>query len=253
MERLHKVMAEAGVASRRKCEQLILQGKVKVDGKFIQEKGFKVDPTKSLIEVEGKRLKIPEEKIYILLNKPAGYITSATDTHGRLTVMNLIKEDVRVFPVGRLDKDTEGLLLLTNDGELAYRITHPRFEIEKTYQVTVQGAPDSEGLNKLRKGILIEDGMTAPAKVNVAEAFRPPKGMQAPHTTTLEITIHEGRKRQIRRMCQAIGHPVLYLKRVHLGPLELGNLKTGKYRTLTKKEVSRLKRLLGLDIHPNFS
>jgi 23S rRNA pseudouridine2605 synthase len=238
LKRLHKVMAEAGVASRRKCEQLILQGKVKVDGEIIQDVGFKVDPVQSLIEVDGKKLKASEKKIYILLNKPAGYITSVGDTHKRPTVMNLIDEDARIFPVGRLDRDTEGLLLLTNDGELAYRITHPSFEIEKTYQVIVRGIPGLEDVAALREGILLDDGITAPAGVVVRESSK------TSHTTTLEITIHEGRKRQIRRMCQTIGHPVLYLKRIRLGFLKLESLEAGKYRMLTEEEMLRLKKLL---------
>ncbi|MBO8170641.1 MAG: rRNA pseudouridine synthase [Bacillaceae bacterium] len=239
MERLQKVMAHAGVASRRKCEQLILDGKVKVNGTVVRELGIQVDPRKDLIEVNGKQIQL-EQKSYILLYKPVGVITSVRDPRGRKTVIDLIGSvQERVYPVGRLDYDTSGLLLLTNDGELAYRITHPRYELDKVYQVTVKGIPHIKTIERLKNGVELEDGVTAPAKVRILS-----KDVQKGQAL-LEMTIHEGRNRQIRRMCKAVGHPVKKLKRVQIAFLTLDGLKPGEYRHLEKKEVTELKKMVG--------
>ncbi len=237
--RLHKLMAEAGVASRRKCEELILAGAVKVDGRVVKELGFKVDPSKNLIEVKGKRISPPGKKVYILLNKPSGYITTVKDTHGRPTIVDLVKSETRVFPVGRLDKNTEGLLLLTNDGELANKLASPRYEIDKIYKVVVKGTPGKVKLNRLRKGIVLKEGKTAPAGIE--------KLWQTKNRTALEIAIHQGWKRQIRRMCEAIGHPVISLKRIKLGPLTLEGLPKGAYRLLNKNEIESLKDFMNIE------
>lgn len=235
--RLHKIIAEAGIASRRKCEELISAGAVKVDGRVVKELGFKIDPARSIIEIAGKRI-TPEKKVYILLNKPRGYLTTARDTHGRPTVMDLVKTEVRVFPVGRLDKDTEGLLLLTNAGELANRLISPRYEIHKVYEAVVKGQPNEAKLNKLRKGIILEEGKTSPAEVTIL--------WQAKDRISLQITIHQGWKRQIRRMCEAIGHPVITLKRIRVGPLSLRGIPKGGYRLLSEDEVSVLHHMTGI-------
>lgn len=231
--RLQKYLALAGVASRRSCEQLILAGRVQVNGKTITKLGTKVTPEKDHIFLDGKAVLLSEEKRYILLYKPIGYLSSVSDNRGRKTVLDLLQGvDERVYPVGRLDYDTEGLMLLTNDGELTNFLIHPRHEIKKTYLATVQGTPTNEELRLLAKGVLLEDGMTAPANVRLLKT----KG----NRSLLEITIHEGRNRQVRRMCAAIGHPVLALKRVRLGLLTLGDLSPGQWRFLSMKEVAAL-------------
>lgn len=239
MERLQKVLARAGIASRRKCEEIIAAGNVKVNGKVVTELGTKVDPVKDRIEVNGKLLAGREKEIYIMLNKPAGYVTTVHDPQGRKKVMDLLQGVAeRVYPVGRLDKDTEGLLLFTNNGELAYRLTHPRHKVYKTYWARVQGNPSEDNLARLASGLILEDGPAAPAIVRRIGK----KGKNA----IIEINIREGRKRQVRRMFQHIGHPVLNLKRLRFGPLELGRLKQGEYRHLTEKEVRILKREVGM-------
>lgn len=232
-ERLQKVMAELGVASRRKCEELIAAGKVRVDGRVVNELGTKVDKQKAVIEVEGERIGSDAKKVYVLLNKPVGYITSAKDQFGRPTVLDLVSEiNQRVFPIGRLDYDTEGLLLLTNDGDLTYRITHPSHQITKTYRALVRGKVDTGAVEAFAKGLQVEDYVTAPAKLEIM------KYMES--NTLLQITIHEGRNRQVRKMCDAIGHKVLKLKRIRIGKLGLGDLKPGQWRYLTKDEVDYL-------------
>jgi 23S rRNA pseudouridine2605 synthase len=229
-------LAQAGVASRRKCEELITSGRVKVNGAVVRELGTKVDPHQDEIVVDGQPIK-RENLVYLLLNKPTGVITSLRDPEGRRVVTDLLKGvRERVYPVGRLDYDTSGLLLLTNDGELANRIAHPSFEIEKVYRAWVKGIPSAENVRRLATGIELEDGRTAPGEARVLETDR--KGNRA----LLELVIHEGRNRQVRRMCEAIGHPVLSLERTRLGFLTLEGLKRGEYRPLTKEEVDRLKR-----------
>lgn len=236
MERLQKVLAAAGVASRRHSEELILAGQVKVNGETVKELGTKVDPEKDRIEVKGKLLAREPEKVYLMLYKPPGYVTTAKDPQGRPTVIDLVKDvGERVYPVGRLDFDTEGLLLLTNDGDLTYAMTHPKHEVSKTYMALVQGVPGPDKLKRFQKGLRLADGPTAPAKVKLAKTVR--------GNAWLEITIHEGRNRQVRRMCETIGHPVLKLKRIKLGFLTLDRLEESKYRLLTKDEVKQLKQL----------
>ncbi|HEY8416728.1 MAG TPA: pseudouridine synthase [Limnochordales bacterium] len=239
-ERLQKFMARCGVASRRACETLIALGRVQVNGRTVTEPGFKVDPDRDEVRVDGRVIRPASDFRYIMLHKPAGYVTTVTDPQGRPTVMALVPADRRLFPVGRLDLDTEGLLLLTDDGALAHRLTHPRYGVPKIYQARVAGAVSEEALSRLRQGVLLEDGPTAPARVRLLR--------QDADGALLEIELKEGRKRQVRRMCQAVGHPVLYLKRVAFGPLRLGRLPKGRYRPLTPAEVEALKRAAGLSV-----
>lgn len=237
MERLQKVIAYAGVASRRKAEQLIVEGKVRVNGKIVKELGTKVAASDE-IEVEGVKLE-KEDKVYFLLYKPRGYISAVTDDKGRKTVTDIFKKRVhqRIFPVGRLDYDTTGLLLLTNDGEFSYQLTHPKFKIDKTYIARVKGIPTVDGLKKLQRGIKLEDGKTAPALVSMTSSD------EVAGKAICEITIHEGRNRQVRRMFEAIGTPVVKLKRERFAFLDLGGLVPGEYRELTKHEVKLLRVL----------
>lgn len=236
MERLQKVLAQAGVASRRKCEEYIEAGRVQVNDQTVTTLGFKVDPSVDVIKVDG-RIVGREPKVYFAFNKPKGVITSVEDKEGRTVVTDYLKGvKERVYPVGRLDYDSEGLLLLTNDGELAHLLTHPRHHVPKTYHVTVKGVPHGSLLDKLREGIELEDGKTAPADVEYVD-IDPDK-----NTTVLSITIYEGRNRQVRRMFEAIRYPVVRLKRVRFGPLALGGLPRGKYRRLTAEEVNELRQ-----------
>ncbi|HOS68558.1 MAG TPA: pseudouridine synthase [Bacillota bacterium] len=238
-ERLQKVMAEYGVASRRKSEEMIYAGKVKVNGRLVTEPGLKIDKDRDVIEVDGNIIKSPEKKIYILLNKPSGYITSVKDQFGRPTVLDLLKGiSTRVFPIGRLDYDTEGLLILSNDGELTYRITHPKHSIDKTYRALVRGEVKGEDIKIFERGMAIEDYITAPAKM---EIVRYSKG-----NSVIDITIHEGRNRQVRKMCSAIGHEVIRLRRIKIGDIGLGGLKTGEWRYLKDSEIRYLKELGGM-------
>ncbi len=238
MERLQKFMARSGVASRRGSEELIAQGKVRVNGKQVIVPGFKIDPLRDRVEVNDRPVRKPEKKIYILLFKPAGYVSTVTDPQGRRKVIDLLSGiKQRVYPVGRLDYDSEGLLLLTNDGALTYALTHPRHEIPKTYQVKVQGVPNKNKLEELAKGVLLQDGPTAAAKVQLLKNF-------GGDTALLEITIHEGKNRQVRRMCEHIGHQVLSLRRVSIGPLKIGDLQRGRYRHLTNREVKMLMKMV---------
>lgn len=234
-QRLQKVIAQAGAASRREAERLIEAGRVTVNGQ-VAEIGQSADPDVDSILIDDRPLPKAQKKIYMLLNKPVGYVTTARDPEGRPTVLDLLPQDgERVFPVGRLDLTTEGLLLLTNDGDLSYRLTHPRHEIEKTYLVRVRGLVSREGCDKLQKGIRLEDGWTAPAKVS---ALR-----HTGRNTWFELTLHEGRNRQVRRMCEAIGHSVIRLKRIGFAFLDLQGLAAGQCRPLTDDEVRRLKAL----------
>ncbi|MBO5429558.1 MAG: rRNA pseudouridine synthase [Peptococcaceae bacterium] len=238
-ERLQKYLASAGVASRRASEKLILEGKVAVNGKVVKELGTKVIPGKDKVTVDGKPVRTEEQLVYYLMNKPAGYLTTVKDTHDRPTVMDLLAGiPYRVFPVGRLDFETEGLLLLTNDGEFAYRMTHPKFKIKKTYLATVQGELTKERLQMLREGVELEDGKTAPAEVKVVR--------QEKHRTVVEITIHEGKNRQVRRMFKAVKNPVLELKRINVGGLTLKGVGSGEIRSLTDEELQKLTQRLGM-------
>ena len=226
-DRLQKVMARIGVGSRRVCEDLIADGRVTVNG-TIPVLGRRVDPTVDLVELDGVPLPIQPGLVHYLVNKPAGVVSTAEDTHGRPTVVSLLPEQPRVFPVGRLDMDSEGLLIVTNDGELTHRLTHPSFGVPKEYLVSVDGEPTSGQVRQLREGIELEDGRTAPARVAVV----------AP--SLLRFVIHEGRNRQIRRMCEVIGHPVTRLVRTRIGPITDPSLGPGSYRPLTFDEVRAL-------------
>ncbi|HMM21323.1 MAG TPA: pseudouridine synthase [Selenomonadales bacterium] len=238
-ERLQKIISEAGVASRRKAEELITGGRVTVNGKVVSALGTKVVRGRDTIAVDGKPLGIVK-KFYILFHKPKGVITSLHDPEGRKTVADYIADiPARLYPVGRLDYATEGLLLLTNDGELTNALLHPSQEIAKTYWAEVAGIPAEEKLDLLRAGIRLDDGPTAPARVRILDRDEDKNRAQ------LEIIIHEGRNRQVRRMCEAIGHPVNKLKRVKFAFLTLEGVRRGKYRHLEREEVTRLKELAG--------
>lgn len=235
-ERLQKYLAEKGIASRRKCEEYILQGLVKVNGTIVTQLGTKIDPTKDKIIFKDQELtNQKEKKIYILLNKPIGYVTTVKDQFDRDTVLDLIKiKGVRLVPVGRLDMYTSGALLLTNDGEFVYQVTHPKHEIEKTYTVTIKGDVILKEIEELRNGVMIDGKLTKKAKVKILKKEEEKK------TTRLEITIHEGRNRQVRKMCEAIGKPVLALHRSKIGNIHVKDLKIGTWRYLTKEEVKEL-------------
>lgn len=236
-ERLQKIISQAGLASRREAEIMITAGRVKVNGKVCTELGVKADPNKDKISVDGKPIK-SEKLVYILLNKPRGVVTSLRDPEGRRTVTSLLTDVTeRVYPVGRLDYNTEGLLLLTNDGELTHALTHPSHEIAKTYHAKVLGHPADAKIDKLRSGLRLEDGMTAPAHVHILSYDR------EKDQTLVEITIHEGRNRQVRRMFDVIGHPVRNLKRVKMAFLTLAGLGRGQYRLLESQEIGALKAL----------
>ncbi|WP_312202059.1 pseudouridine synthase [Anaerospora hongkongensis] len=236
-ERLQKVISQAGIASRRESEELIKAGRVKVNGVVVTELGTKVEPTRDKVAVDNKPIRT-EKPVYILLNKPRGIVTTLHDPEGRKTVASLLPDiSERIYPVGRLDYNTEGLLLMTNDGELTHALTHPSHEIDKTYRAKVLGRPPEEKLDRLRAGIKLEDGLTAPAKVNAVEYDR------EKDLTTVEIVITEGRNRQVRRMFEAIGHPVRQLKRVKFAFLTLVGVRRGAYRHLEADEVETLKNI----------
>lgn len=234
-ERLQKYLAECGVASRRKCEELILQGKVKVNNQIVTELGVKVNPEKDIVKFEDKEVKPTSKMVYILLNKPIGYVTTADDQFGRDTVLDLVKVKERIVPVGRLDMYTSGALILTNDGDFVYKVTHPKHEIEKTYTVTVKGIIKNEEVEQLRKGVKIDDYITKPAKVKIL------KTDIEKNISRLEIVIHEGKNRQVRKMCEAIGKKVIALHRSKIGNIGVKDLKIGQWRYLTKEEISSLK------------
>lgn len=234
MERLQKMLAHAGVASRRKSEQLILEGKVSVNGKVIKELGVKVSPTDT-VEVEGVKLE-KEQKVYHLLYKPKGVISAVTDDRGRKTVADLFPHiQERLFPVGRLDYETSGLLIMTNDGDFSYMVTHPKFKIDKTYVARLKGIPSKEQLRPLERGIVLEDGKTAPAHVKLLSAET------KANKSIVEITIHEGKNRQVRRMFDAIGFPVQKLKRERFAFLTLHGLNAGDSRELSAHEIKLLR------------
>ncbi len=232
-------MAQAGVASRREVDKMIAEGRIKVNGQVVQVLGYKIDDEKDRVNVEGRRVEKEEGLIYLMLNKPPGYLVTLRDNFQRPTIQQLLPSlRKRVFPVGRLDYDSSGLLLLTNDGELAYRLTHPRFKVPKAYLVKVKGEPDPSELTRLEKGIYLDGKKTAPAKI--AQVRGDPK------KSLLKIEIYEGRKREVKRMFQAIGHKVLQLQRINFGGLRLGSLKTGKWCFLTRKEIDSLKKQVAL-------
>ena len=234
LERLQKIIANAGVASRRKAEELILDGSVTVNGRIVRELGTKADPEEDAIKVGGKLIHLPQKKTYIALNKPKGYITSMSDPQGRPVVIELLKGvKGKVYPAGRLDYDTEGLLLLTNDGDLAYILMHPSHEMPKTYLAKVKGIIEDKAIERLERGIRLREGITAPAVVK--------KIKKTDANSWIEITVHEGRYRQVRRMLEEIRCPVLKLIRIRYGPIDLGDIPQGKYRHLTSQEVKKLK------------
>lgn len=233
--RLQKYIAMCGVASRRNAEVMIQNGRVSVNGNTMREMGVKVEMGADEVSVDGVPIKIPNKKYYIMLNKPVGYVSSAKDQFERPTVVDLVKEDidVRIFPVGRLDYNTEGLLLLTNDGDFSYRVTHPKFHIDKTYVVVIKGGITIRGLHQLRRGVKLDDNhVTSPAEVEILNA-------ENGHTM-LEVTIHEGRNRQVRKMFEAIGNAVVELRRTKIGKIELGTLPMGRWRHLTSHEINYL-------------
>lgn len=233
-ERLQKYLAECGIASRRKCEEYIIQGKVQVNGKTITELGVKVNPEKDKITFEGKNVKQEERKVYILLNKPIGYVTTSDEQFGRDKVLDLVKVRERVVPVGRLDMYTSGALILTNDGDFVYRVTHPKHEITKTYTVTVKGIIKNEEVEQLRKGVKIDDYTTRPAKVKIL------KTDEEKDISRLEITIHEGKNRQVRRMCESVGRRIIALHRSKIGNIGVKDIELGKWRYLKDFEVKNL-------------
>lgn len=234
-QRLQKYLASSGIDSRRKCEQLILEGKVEVNGKTVLELGTKIDPEIDEVKYNGKIVKPEEEKVYILLNKPIGYVTTVKEQFGRDKIMDLVKVNKRLVPVGRLDMYTSGAIILTNDGEFVNKLTHPKNEVTKTYNVTVAGKIKEEEIKKLEKGIEIEGGyVTKPAEVKILKID------EQKNISRIQIIIHEGKNRQIRKMCKAINKKVLALHRSKIENISVKNLKLGEWRYLTKKEVSNL-------------
>ena len=237
--RLNKYLSQAGLASRREADRLIQEGRVKVNGKVVEELGVKVDDVKDRVTLDGRAAKKRATPVYVLLNKPKGCLVTLRDPFGRPTVRDLLTGlKVRVFPVGRLDADSRGLLLLTDDGELAFRLSHPRFEVPKKYVVTIEGELDSGSIAKIGKGILIEGVKTAPARARVIA--------KRPGRSVLLVEIHEGRKREIRKMLEAVGRKVIDLNRTGYADLSLGNLKPGEWRYLEKNELRGLRRRVGL-------
>lgn len=235
--RLQKYIAMCGAASRRAAEELIAKGKVKVNGKIVREMGTKVEIGADEVVISGEKLSYNDKKYYIMLNKPAGYVSTAKDQFDRPTVVELVNEDIsaRIVPVGRLDYETEGLLLLSNDGDFTYRVTHPKFKVDKTYIAVLKGGITISGLNKLRRGVDIGGFVTSPAEVEILDAEA--------GKTMIKIVIHEGKNRQVRRMFEAVGCKVEYLKRVQIGRVEIGNLPLGRWRYLTSHEINYLKNL----------
>lgn len=240
--RLQKFLARAGAASRRKSEDLMTAGRVTVNGEVVTELGSKVDPKVDVVRVDGREVRLEDEPVYIMLHKPKGYLTTMDDPQGRPCVARLVPTAAYpgLYPVGRLDKDTTGLLLFTTDGDMGQHVLHPTRHVDKTYHAHVDGVPTEEQVEQLRAGIMLDDGMTAPAHVRI-EAVRDDG------SSDLEIVIHEGRKRQVKRMCGAIHHPVIDLHRSNFGPLDLVDVEEGAWRLLTPDEVARLKAAAGLD------
>lgn len=234
-QRLQKLLAAAGVASRREAEELIQSGRVAVNGTAVTELGAKVDPDKATITLDGKAVNLRPQKVYVLLNKPGGYVSTTRDPHALRVVTDLVKDvGVPVYPVGRLDVDTEGLLILTNNGDFTFRMTHPRHQVPKTYRAEVKGMVTQETVNRLATGVILEDGPTAPAQVRLHALNT------ARQTSVLQIVIHEGRRRQIRRMLDTVGHPVVRLTRTRIGNLSLRKIRPGEWRFLKPEEVEGL-------------
>lgn len=234
--RINKFMAECGVASRRACDEMILEGRVKVNGKKIDTPGLEINEFNDAVTLDGRRITLVSKKYYIMLHKPKGYVTTVKDDKGRKTVMELIKIRSRLYPVGRLDYDTEGLLLLTNDGQLAYALTHPSHEVPKTYIAKIKGKISDTEVRQLRKGVEIDGRMTLPAVVKIIETDD--------EFSRVEVTIKEGRNHQIKKMFEVVGKEVVFLKRTAIGPLKLGGLGRGEYKNLTSKEIEILKAIV---------
>ncbi len=233
--RLQKYLAECGVASRRKAEELILSGKIKVNGGVVTELGTKVNPSRDKVMYNNKLVKLEKNKVYILLNKPSGYISAAKDQFENPSILHLVKDiNVRLYPVGRLDKDTTGAIILTNDGDFSYKLTHPKHEISKTYIAEVEGIPTAEEMRTFAKGVYIDGKKTYPAKIRIVKEIK--------KNSIVEIVIHEGRNRQVKKMCEAIGHKVITLHRQAIGRISIDGVKEGKYRHLTPKEIQDLTR-----------
>lgn len=233
MERLQKYMAYCGVASRRRCEELIAEGRVRVNGVTVSEAGSKIKPGEDRVEVDGKAVNPAEKRIYIMLNKPVGYVSTAIDQFGRPTVLDLVKEiKERIYPVGRLDYDSEGMILLTNDGSFTYGLTHPRHSVDKTYIASVAGKPTGGEIDALKKGVPIDGHMTSPADIRLVKV--------SGNNSVFKVIIHEGRNRQVRRMFEVVGYTVISLKRTAIGNLKLGPLVPGKWRFLAEHEVKGL-------------
>lgn len=234
--RLQKYIAHCGLASRRKAEELIADGKVKVNNKIVVELGAKIDPDKDIVKVNDKSIKKERKKIYIMLNKPVGFVTTMKDEKDRRIVTDLIDGiRERIYPVGRLDADTTGLLILTNDGDLTYKLTHPSNEVTKRYIAIVEGVPNRWEMEKFRRGLVIDGKTTSEASIEIAKRYE--------DESILDISMHEGRNRQVKKMCEAINHPVKKLKRIGIGSLELGGLDLGNWRYLEDEEVEHLKSL----------
>ena len=232
--RLQKYLANCGIASRRKAEELIKNGKISVNGRVVTELGTKINPKVDKVLYNGKEVKLEDEHVYILLNKPIGYVTTSKDQFERDTVMDLVKVKERIVPVGRLDMYTSGALILTNDGDFVYQVTHPKHEIEKTYTVTIKGIVTNEEVERLRKGVKIDDYITKEAKVKIL------KTDEEKNQSRLEITIHEGKNRQVRKMCETIGHKVLALHRSKIAGIGVKDLSLGKWRYLSKEEINKI-------------
>ncbi len=234
-ERLQKYMAACGVASRRKCEEIIQEGRVRVNDIKITELGFKVDPTLDKVCIDLKPITLEKNKVYIALNKPEGYVSTVKDEKGRETILDIVKVKERVFPIGRLDYNTSGLLLLTNDGDIYNKVIHPREEINKVYIAVIKEVPSDDEVRRFCNGVDIGDYITAKAEFKIIDTLD--------DKCKVSITIHEGKNRQVRKMCEAIGHPVLSLKRISVGKITLGNLKKGSWRYLNENEINYLKNL----------
>jgi pseudouridine synthase len=236
--RIQKFLSAQGVASRRSVEKMIAAGRISVNGKVVTTQGTKIDPEKDKIAIDGQKIKRQAELIYFWINKPEGIISAVSNKAGEPTVVELLKSNRRLHPVGRLDKDSSGLMLLTNDGELTHRLTHPKYHIDKTYHVRVSGHVSSRKISDLSQGIILEEGITAPAQVEVLRKDQ--------HAAWLQFIIHEGKHRQIRRMCMTVDLHVNELIRMAVGPIKLGNLKPGQFRPATGSEIKTLKQLVGL-------
>ncbi len=236
--RLQKILSAAGIASRRAAETMIVGGRVSVNGQAVTELGTRADPDVDDIRVDGRRIGKPRRR-YIALHKPRGYVTTRSDPQHRPTVLDLLDITEYIYPIGRLDYDSEGLLLLTNDGQVAERLMHPRYGVDREYEARVRGVPDRAAVQRLVEGVVVEGRRTARAQVRVVETGRGARGDQS----ILSIVLHEGRTRQVRKMCEAVGHPVVRLRRVRVGPVRLGTLKAGEFRELTRVEIEQLERV----------